>query len=271
MIEANLLLLGYGIVVGLLAGSAGGILAAIAGVGGGLIYVPVFYALMPQGNSSLSMPVLASMLAIVLTGGFSARAHLRLGHVDRATTQTLAPVLVLTAAAGLWSTLKLPEAIVLAALASLDLWVALDYGRPLNANPGQIRTGRNMLFAAPIGFLSGMLGIGGGTMLVPLLRRSLPLRQAVGTSAMCGVLMAAGAAMINLIGERDWHAPIMTQASFIIGSLLGILIVLPRTTHWAAKLHDRIEEATMRIWLRGLFFTLSAALASSALWQIMHA
>lgn len=265
MFEAGLMLL-YGAAVGLMAGTFGGILAALAGVGGGLIYVPVFYALMPHGDG-VSLPVLGSMLAIVLTGGFSARSHLRLGHVDRRTTRDMAPWLMLGAAAGLWSTLRLPEAVVLGALACLDLWVALDYGRSIRPAAMPANDRLNRMAALPIGYVSGLLGIGGGTMLVPLLRRSLPLRQAVGTSAMCGVLMAIGATVINLAGEPRWHEPLAGQASFLAGALLGILLILPRTTHWAARLHDRVAESTMRLLLKGLFLALATGLGLSAVWQ----
>ncbi|MDX8406946.1 MAG: TSUP family transporter, partial [Mariprofundaceae bacterium] len=94
MQETHLLLIIYGLAVGLAAGGLGGTLAALAGVGGGLIYVPVFYALMPQADQGMSVQILASMLAIVLTGGFSARSHYRLGHIDMSVSRQLIPGLI---------------------------------------------------------------------------------------------------------------------------------------------------------------------------------
>jgi len=104
MPEFDLYLLGYGLLVGLFAGAMGGMLAGLAGLGGGLIYVPVFYALMPEGPGAVSTPVMASMGAIVFTGFFSARVHWRLGHVDMNSFKQLVPGLILGAALGLWLT-----------------------------------------------------------------------------------------------------------------------------------------------------------------------
>jgi len=257
-------LLGYGLLVGLVAGAAGGLLGGLGGLGGGLIYVPVFYAMMPEETGSISAPVMASMGAIVFTGFFSARAHWRLGHVDMNAFRQLIPGLMLGAALGLWLTLRVPEAMVLAGLALLDGWIAWDYGRDvrpdgINSSPG--------LYAGPVGYISGMLGIGGGTMLVPLLRRQLPLRKAVGTSAMCGVVMAASAVTVNLLLEAGWRTALGSQALFLAGAWTGILLMLPRATRWSASLHTAFAEETVRLSLKVLFATLSAGLLIAAIWK----
>lgn len=261
--EFDLYLLGYGLLVGLFAGTMGGALAGLAGLGGGLIYVPVFYALMPNDTGSISVSVMASMVAIVFTGFFSTRAHWRLGHVDIHAFKLLIPGLTLGAALGLWLTLNIPEAVVLGGLVLLDGWVAWDYGRdhPRSVTPSM------GLYAGPIGYVSGMFGIGGGTMLVPLLRRSLPLRKAVGTSAMCGVSMAAASVMINLLLESDWKVALGHQGLFLAGAWLGILLILPYITHRSASLHSALTEETIRLSLKSLFATLAAGLLITALWK----
>ncbi len=266
MMEFDLYLLGYGLLVGLFAGVMGGTLAGLAGLGGGLIYVPVFYALMPAGPGTIATPIMASMGAIVFTGFFSARVHWRLGHVDMSVFKQLIPGLVPGAALGLWLTLKVPEAAVLAGLALLDGWIAWDYGRDVRVKGVALPLG---LYAGPIGYVSGMLGIGGGTMLVPLLRRALPLRQAVGTSAMCGAVMAAAAVLINLLLEADWHRVLGHQSSFLAGAWLGILLIIPRATHWSASLHATFSEEMVRLPLKVLFATLSAGMCIAALWNVL--
>ncbi len=264
MQETDFLLLIYGLVVGLVAGGVGGILAALAGVGGGLIYVPVFYTLMPQAGEAIAMPVLASMLAVVLTGSFSARSHYRLGHIDMPGSRQLIPGLVIGAGLGLWTTLHVPEALVLLGLAGLDLWVAFDYGRDLKPVKQASATRLCIALSGPVGYISGLLGIGSGTMLVPLLRRSLPLRMAVGTSAFCGVWMAGCGVALNLLLELNWQSPLQQQAMFLTGALLGMLIILPKTTVWAVALHDLLEESALRMILKALFFALAAALGTAA-------
>ncbi len=248
----------YGLVIGLLAGGCGGILAAVAGVGGGLIYVPLFYLLIPLIDDTpvrMALVMFASLVAVAITGLFSARAHWRLGHVDLQVIRLLLPGLWLGAMVGLWSTLQLPEVLVLLALAGLNGWIANDYhGAIVEAR----MTRRHLPWIALlIGGSSGLLGIGGGTMMVPLLRRLVALRIAVGSSALAGALMALGAVAGNLMLEPAWRTLLISHASLLGALWLAILAVLPLSTRWGAKLHVRYSEQQMRWGLRGLFALLA--------------
>lgn len=265
MTEFELPLLLYGLFVGLAAGAVAGSIAGFSGLGGGLIYVPLFYACMPATeNSGVALPVFASMVAIIITGFFSARSHWRLGHVDRSTLQQLLPGLAIGAGLGLWSTLRLPETSVLLGLAALNAWIAYDYGRHIEQRKLQ-QSMHLPLLSGPIGFVSGMFGIGGGTMLVPLLRRLLPLRFAVGTAAVSGLAIAIASVSLNLVLEPGWRALLAGQLWFLAGSGVGLVLALPASTHWSARLHETIDEPTLQLWLKGLFILLSATLFIAAL------
>jgi len=264
MPEIDLSLLIYGLVIGLCAGALAGTIAGLAGLGGGLVYVPVYYALMPGAGDSMALPVFASMVAITITGFFSARAHFRLGHINREAMNHLLPGLIIGAAVGLWSTLHLHKALVLLGLSALDVWIAYDYGRDCRRKSTREMMQLSLL-SGPIGFTSGALGIGGGTMLVPLLRRFLQLRYAVGTSAVCGVLMAVSAALLNLFFEPDWYVALQEQLLFLAATWLGIATVLPKTAGWAAHLHTVTAEPAMRAILKGLFIFLSIGLLIAAI------
>ena len=263
MAEIELGLLFYGVMVGVAAGLMAGVMAGLAGVGGGLIYVPMFYALMPADSDLMAPQIFASMVAVVLTAFFSARAHLRLGHVDIGSMLHLLPGLVIGAALGLWSTLQLPQFLILLGLALLNGWVAFDYGHKLH-HYGK-KNYLMQLLSGPIGFLSGLFGIGGGTMLVPLLRRYVHLRQAVGTSAMCGLMMALGAVMLNLAAERAWHELIGQHVTFLIGAWAGIVLILPFASGWSARLHDSVDEVTLRFVLKIVFIVLAMAMFLAAI------
>jgi len=254
-------LLAYGLITGLVAGGAGGLLAGLAGIGGGLIYVPVFYALMPGEHETLSPQIMASLVAVFITGLFSTRAHWRLGHMHMPVFRQMIPGLMLGAGIGLWSTLRIPEGVALLALAALDAWVAWDYGRTvMRPEPVSLPA-----WSGPIGYVSGVLGIGGGTMLVPLLRRMLPLRKAVGTAALCGAAMSLVAVLLNVLLEQQWQRVMAGQAWFLAGAWLGIAIILPVSTRLAARLHARYTEGALRPILRLLFTGLSALLLLSTL------
>lgn len=264
MSEVHLGLLLIGLAAGASAGAISGVLSGLAGIGGGLIYVPVFYACLPHDDAGVSLAIFVSLLAIVLTGGFSARAHHRLGHIDMDTARLMLPGLVLGASLGLMSTLHLPEAVVLASLALLDAWIAWDYGRPMSVTRGWRSQG---LASLPIGYVSGSLGIGGGTMLVPLLRRSLPLRTAVGTSVICGMLMAATALAVNGLLVPAWRPLLEAHLWFVAGVLIAVLLVLPFATHWSARLHALVHEDQLKVVLKGVFTVIATAMALAALRQ----
>jgi len=262
MPEIDLSLLMYGLAVGLAAAAIAGTLAGLAGVGGGLIYAPVFYALMPGDSHGAAMPVFASLVAVILTGFFSARAHWRLGHINIQIAKRLLPGLIVGAGLGLWCTLHLPEVCVLLALAALDAWIAFDYGRkPKHASAGALSLS---ILPGPVGFISGALGIGGGTMLTPLLRRFVALRFAVGTSALCGLLMALGAVAINMLVEDSWRDVLADQLPFLLGAWVGIALILPASTGWSARLLALLPEETLRLILKTVFISLSASLVIAA-------
>jgi uncharacterized membrane protein YfcA len=251
----------YGLLVGLIGGALGGTLAGVAGIGGGLIYVPLFYLTMPGNQEGLSIHVMASLIAVAMTGFFSARAHWRLGHLNRNAFRQLIPGLIIGAAIGLWSTLKIPEAVILFALAFLNAWIAWDYGR----RQTEKREAPLTSLSAPIGYISGVLGIGGGTMLVPLLRRLVSLREAIGTSAACGTVMALSAVLFNLLFEPAWIGLLSEQLYFLAAALVGVVLMIPGTTGWSARLHALLPELTMQRVLKGIFTLLSTALLLSAL------
>ena len=253
--EWDISLLLYALAIGLSAGILAGFMAGVAGVGGGLIYVPVFYLLMPsiEGNTedSMALAIFSSMVAIALTAGLSARSHWQLGHVNIKLFHYLWPSLLLGASLGLWSALILPELWILLALAALNAWVAYDYGRSFESRT--LHKGIFSMLGIPIGYISGVLGVAGGTMLVPLLRRFLTLKDAVGTSAMCGSVMVGLAVIINLLGESGWQKLLQGQWFFLLATWTGLLFTMPIAARKSARWHDELQEKHLRIMLKSIF------------------
>jgi len=257
-------LLLWGIVCGLLTGLIAGAMAGISGLGGGLIYVPAFVMLLPHDDATLSLQIFASLVAVSITGFFSARAHWRLQHVHVDVLKRLLPALAIGCALGLWLTLRIPEAWLLLALGLLNLAVAWDYWHNKSAPQAQTTSGLLTPMAFPIGYISGSLGIGGGTMLVPWLRRRLPLREAVGTSAACGMLMAALAVSINLAGENIWHQQVGNHLALLLGIWCGLFVSVPKASAWAAQRHALWHELLIRHLLTTIFLLLAAGMLISA-------
>lgn len=74
------------------------------------------------------------------------------------------------------------------------------------------------------GGLSGLLGIGGGTILVPGLTQvgGLTLRSAVATSLVCtGIFAVPGTLTHGLLGNIDWRVALLLAVTVIPGARLG--------------------------------------------------
>lgn len=189
-------------------GAAAGLLAGLFGVGGGLIMVPALALLLPRlgVDPAVNMQVaIGTSLAVIATTSLSSMAaHHRRDGVLWPAFRWLAPGLALGAFGGAFVAHALPGAILQRIVGTGAILVAIQMfleaqpppGRALPGVPGMLGAG------ALIGTLSALIGIGGGSLTVPFLSwRGVPIRQAVGTAAACGVPIAwAGAAGFVLAG-----------------------------------------------------------------------
>ena len=188
-----------------LAGILAGLMAGMLGVGGGLVLMPILVFLLPHQGvdeaSVMPMALATSLASIFLTGISSAYAHHKRGAVLWQTTGWLTPGLLIGAALGgilavqlEARTLKLGVAIfcVLVAVQMLSSWP-----KPKPVNEGV--TARGPLYSLAgtvIGFVSSIVGIGGGSLTVPLLvTRGIAPVRAVATSSACGVVIALSGAI----------------------------------------------------------------------------
>jgi uncharacterized membrane protein YfcA len=197
--------------LGVLAGYAGlgliaGVLAGLLGVGGGLVMVPVLIVLFRlQGMSEaviMHVAIGTSLAVIIATAVSSIRAHHKRGAVLWPQVARLTPGLVLGSLFGAGIADSLDTAWlqrvfgVFAILVSVQMFMGARFEarRELPATPGMIGVG------SLIGTVSGLVGIGGGSMTVPFLSWcGVSIRMAVATSAACGLPIAV-AGTVGFIG-----------------------------------------------------------------------
>ncbi|MBX6317325.1 sulfite exporter TauE/SafE family protein [Pigmentiphaga sp.] len=208
------------IVALLVLGACTGFAAGLLGIGGGMIMVPFLTMLFTWKQLPPELVVHAaiatSMASILFTSISSVRAHHKRGAVRWDIVARFAPGLVvggLLAGGAVFSFLKTGWlALAFAIFVGYSaLQMLLDKKpKPSRQMPGTVGTSAA---GAGIGFLSGLVGAGGGFVSVPFMTWcNVPLHNAVATSAALGFPIAAA----NTIGYI-WSG--MQQASTQPGML----------------------------------------------------
>jgi len=217
------------------AGTFAGVLAGLLGVGGGIVIVPVlFFLFQGQGVSAESAMLIAtatSLATIVPTSISSIRSHRQRGNVDIKILQCWGGLVFIGVMAGSWLVTRID-----------GIWVTVIFGviATLSALNMLLRASKSALFqqlprkagqiamATSIGFFSSMVGIGGGTISVPLLTLfNYPVHKAVGTAAAIGLIIALPGSLTMLtLGDTPSDAPVST---FGLVNLVGFLCITPLT------------------------------------------
>ncbi len=189
------------------AGAAAGFLGGLLGIGGGLLIVAALTVTLPAsgvvGPEIIHVAVGTSLAGMVLTFGASTVAHYRTGNIMAATWVRFAPGMVIgtligTQLEGFMSGLMLRLAITL--FCAVTAW-RMGFSGEKTQREHSDTPRSHWLFPSGIGIatISSIVGIGGGSLTVPLLI-SLGVKpvRAVATSAACGLVIACAAAALNM-------------------------------------------------------------------------
>lgn len=194
-----LALLGAGL---LFTGAIAGVLAGLLGVGGGIVIVPVLFLLfqwlgLPE-DILMHLAVGTSLATIIPTSISSARAHYKRGAIDMALLRSWAPFVFVGALIGGLASKVIESSSLTLVFGVIAFLVSINMALPkqivIAQAPPRSILGRSIL-PAIIGFLSSLMGIGGGTLSVPILSAfSFPVRSAVATASAFGLAIAVPAA-----------------------------------------------------------------------------
>jgi uncharacterized membrane protein YfcA len=191
------------------AGAAGGLIAGLLGVGGGIVLVPALdLALGAAGVDpavSLHVAVATSMATIVPTAISSSRAHASRNAVDFAVVKRWAIPIVVGALGGWLAGAHVLGNVLAAVFGTVALLSALKMLLPLDRvvlRPSLPEGIVGALIPAFIGAISATMGIGGGTLSVPTMTLcGEPVHKAVGTAALLGLWIAVPATLGYLLAR----------------------------------------------------------------------
>lgn len=163
----------------------------------------------------MQLAVGTSLAVIVPTSVSSVYSHYRRGAVLWSIFRRLTPGVALGAMLGPQIAAALPGEVLNRVFGGFVILVALqiltDRQGAQSRRPLPDRTGMTMAGAA-IGTLSAVLGIGGGSLMVPFFTYcSVAIRNAVATSSACGFVLA----VIGAVGflQTGWGDPRLPQQS----------------------------------------------------------
>ncbi len=182
----------------LLIGAFAGVMAGLLGVGGGIILVPAFFytfsALGYPSDQLMQVCLGTSLATIIVTSVRSVLAHNRRGAVDWQILRDWAPGIALGAVAGVLTAASLRSQALQAIFGVLALVIGLYLGlgrAHWRLGPAMPSGALRWLLAPLVGFLSVLMGIGGGSFGVPLMSLfGVPIHRAVATAAGFGVIIA---------------------------------------------------------------------------------
>lgn len=238
-----------------------GLLGSLVGVGGGIIVVPALTLLM---GVDIRVAIAASIVAVIATSSGAASGYVR----QRLTNLRLAMVMEIATAAGAlcgallaasvpgrglyllfglvliytaWSMSRpKPKA---AATLPPDAWAdrlqlhASYFDKALNEEVAYrvSRTPWGLAVSYVAGLLSGLLGIGGGVLKVPVMNLSMgiPIKVCTATSNfMIGVTASTGAAVYFMRGDVQPFVTAPVAVGVLLGAKLGSRLLGHLHSHW---------------------------------------
>lgn len=255
-----------------LLGLCTGFLAGLLGIGGGMLLVPFLTYFLGQQqvapDLAVKMAIATSMATIVFTSISSVRAHHQRGAVRWDIARRLAPGIVLgsmTASLGVFALLKGSFlAIFFALFVSFSAFQMLRNKKPAPSRqmPG---TAGQLAAGGTIGFLSGLVGAGGGFVSVPfMVWCNVAIHNAVATSAALGFPIALVNAAGYVVSGQSVDGLPAASWGYVWLPALGVIALCSVLT---APLGARAAHQLPVAQLKRAFAALLMALAAYMLWK----
>lgn len=248
-------------------GGVAGVLAGLLGVGGGIVLVPAFFyafSVLGYGGEHLMQVCLGTSLAtIVVTSVRSVIGHHRKGAVEWDVLKAWAPGIALGALLGFWAASALRSEFLQAIFGALGIVIGLYMvlGRSHWRLGESLPTGAaRAAYSGGVGFLSVLMGIGGGSFGVPLMTLyGVPIHRAVATAAGFGLIIAvpsvAGFLLLDLpVGA----APPLTIGAVNLVVFALVITMTLITTPLGVRLAHALEPGPLKRAF-GIFLTVIAA------------
>ena len=258
----------------IIAGAVSGLTAGMLGVGGGIVVVPVLYHVLSligvDENVRMHIAIGTSLATIIPTAFSSVQAHNRKGSVDwnmlrRWFVPMLIGVLAGSALAGIARGQTLSIVFVCVAI---PVAFHLAFGHEDRRLADRLPEGPiGFTLPALIGGLSTMMGIGGGTIGVPVMTLfGMPIHRAVGTASAFGVIISIPGTIGAIVSGWGIHGLPAWSLGYV--NLLGFLLIAP-VSFFAAPFGAHIAHEMDRRKLRAVFALFISVTAARMLYDAL--
>ena len=218
------------IVLGVLVGFVAGIGSGLFGVGGGVVTTPAVNVLL--GGTAIQ--AIATPLPVIFpTSIAGAWTYYRAGEVSVRGAAWGALTGLFGAIAGALLTDVVNAHLLLVITSALIAWTGVQVTRGRRSRvaweAGKTPGWKYAAIGIAAGFVSGLLGIGGGVVMVPAftLLLGLPLKRALGTSLVTiAAIVVPGTFVHWRLGHIDWAIFAVLTIGVIPGARLGAHIAL---------------------------------------------
>ena len=235
-------------------GAFAGVLAGLLGVGGGIILVPAFFyafqTLGYDGPQLMQICLATSLATIIVTSARSVHAHNKKGVVDWEILRTWAPGIMIGAVLGVLLVAQLRTVTLQAIFGGLALIVGLylGFGRSdWRLGETMPRGLRRAVLSPMVGFLSVLMGIGGGSFGVPLMTlHGRPIHRAVATAAGFGLLIAVPSVVAFLFVKIDTASPPLTIGAVNLVAFGIVVTMTLLTAPWGVRLAHAMDPKPLK-------------------------
>lgn len=235
-------------------GSIVGIMAGLLGIGGGLIIVPAFLLMLQHlfdlsVEHSMPMAVATSLSTVIFTGLSSARTHLKLGNIDKEIVTYCAIGIAIGASLGAFFASAVSGILLQRVFAVIVIVIAAQmiFGRN---RVSSIELAKPALSGIGLGsgFISAIMGIGGGAILVPILVWfQVNIKKAIGCASLCGVVIAVFGTISFIY--TGYNSPLLPEYSLgyvYLPATIGIVITSIFTAPIGAKMTAKLETTKIK-------------------------
>lgn len=224
-----------------LVGFLGGAFGGLVGLGGGTVMIPLMVGVLRLSQHKAHG---TSLVAVFFTGLVGAFTYGLQGSLDLKAAFFLALTAILTARLGARYAHGLPERELKRAfgwflVAVSFLLLLRPYLAPMGLVRGEVLEDLTLLLAGALtGFLSGMMGVGGGTIMVPamVLLLGMPQHTAQGTSLLAMV-------PASLVGAYTHLRLGNVEEKLALGLVPGVLV----GTFFGGELAHFLPEGALRV------------------------